>query len=144
MPFPAGAKLGPYEIVGLLGAGGMGEVYRAKDPRLGRDVAIKTLPSGLAGDSDRLRRFETEARAASLLSHPDILAVFDVGTADGQPYIVSELLEGENLARAAQSRSAAVVEERRDRGVDRRRPRRRACARHRPSRPQAGERVPDA
>jgi len=97
VPIPVGAKLGPYEILGPIGAGGMGEVYRAKDPRLGRDVAIKTLPPGLAGDSERLRRFETEARAASLLSHPNILTVFDVGAADGQPYIVSELLEGENL-----------------------------------------------
>jgi serine/threonine protein kinase len=94
---PVGTKLGPYEIVGLIGTGGMGEVHRARDTRLGREVAIKTLPPGLTGQPERLRRFETEARAASLLSHPNILTIHDIGTADGQPYIVSELLEGENL-----------------------------------------------
>src|SRR5687768_5274576 len=92
-----GSKLGPYEIVGLIGAGGMGEVYRARDSRLGRDVAIKTLPAGFAADAERLKRFEFEARAASQLSHPNILTIHDIGTTDGQPYIVSELLEGENL-----------------------------------------------
>jgi serine/threonine-protein kinase len=94
---PVGTRLGPYEILGLIGVGGMGEVHRARDTRLGRDVAIKTLPAGLAADPERLRRFEVEARAASLLSHPNILSVYDIGTSDGQPYIVSELLEGENL-----------------------------------------------
>ena len=97
MAIPAGTRLGPYEILGLIGAGGMGEVHRARDTRLGRDVAIKTLPAGFAADPDRLRRFEIEARAASLLSHPSILSIFDIGTANGQPYIVSELLDGENL-----------------------------------------------
>ncbi len=97
MPVAIGARLGPYEIVGFLGAGGMGEVYRARDPRLGREVAIKILPAAFAGDADRLRRFELEAKAASLLSHPGILTVHDIGTADGAPYIVSELLEGETL-----------------------------------------------
>jgi len=90
-------KLGPYEIQSLLGAGGMGEVYRARDPRLGREVAIKILTSGSAPDSERLRRFEQEARATAALNHPNILAVFDIGTQDGSPYIVSELLEGETL-----------------------------------------------
>jgi serine/threonine protein kinase len=75
----------------------MGEVHRARDTRLGRDVAIKTLPAGLAADPERLRRFEIEARAASLLSHPNIVSVYDIGTTDGQPYIVSELLDGETL-----------------------------------------------
>jgi serine/threonine protein kinase len=108
--------LGPYRIVALLGAGGMSEVYRAHDPRLGRDVAIKVLPPELATDPDRLRRFEREARAVAALNHPNILAVFDVGVAagpapareagslvpPGEPpatvsYIVSELLEGETL-----------------------------------------------
>ena len=92
-----GSKLGPYEVLGLIGAGGMGEVYRARDARLGRDVAIKTLPSGLAADAERLKRFELEARAASQLSHPNILTIYDIGTTDGQPYIVSELLEGETI-----------------------------------------------
>src|ERR1700683_2211584 len=90
-------KLGPYEIQSLLGAGGMGEVYRARDPRLGREVAIKILTSGSAPDSERLRRFEQEARATAALNHPNILAVFDLGTQDNPPYIVSELRQGESL-----------------------------------------------
>jgi serine/threonine-protein kinase len=94
---PAGTRLGPYEVLGLLGAGGMGEVHRARDTRLGREVAIKTLPAGLATDPERLRRFEIEAKAASQLSHPNIVSVYDIGTTDGQPYIVSELLDGETL-----------------------------------------------
>ena len=97
MAIPVGTRLGPYEILGLIGVGGMGEVHRARDTRLGRDVAIKTLPAGLVADPDRLRRFEIEARAASLLSHPGILSIFDIGTSEGQPYIVSELLDGEDL-----------------------------------------------
>ena len=97
MALAAGARLGPYEIVSALGAGGMGEVYRAKDPRLGRDVAMKILPAGFSADPDRLRRFEQEARAAAALNHPNILTVHEIGTHDGQPYIVSELLEGQTL-----------------------------------------------
>jgi predicted Ser/Thr protein kinase len=93
----AGSKLGPYEIVAPIGAGGMGEVYRAKDPRLGREVAIKVLPASLSQDADRLKRFEQEARAAGVLNHPNITAVYDLGTHDGAPYIVTELLEGETL-----------------------------------------------
>ncbi len=92
-----GAKLGPYEILGAIGAGGMGEVYRAKDPRLGREVAIKTLPPQFSQDPERIRRFESEARAAGMLNHPNVLTVFDVGTADGVLYVVSELLSGETL-----------------------------------------------
>ncbi len=92
-----GKKLGDYEVKSLLGSGGMGEVYRARDSRLGRDVAIKVLPSFLSTDSDRLRRFELEARAAAALNHPNILAVFQMGTYEGAPYLVSELLEGETL-----------------------------------------------
>jgi Tol biopolymer transport system component len=92
-----GSKLGPYEIVAPLGAGGMGEVYRAKDSRLGRDVAVKVLPASFSNDPDRLRRFEQEARAAGILNHPNITAVYDVGTVDGAPYVVTELLEGETL-----------------------------------------------
>src|SRR3989454_254863 len=97
MPLAPGAKLGPYEITAPLGAGGMGEVYRASDPRLRRDVAIKVLPPGLATDPARLRRFEQEALAAASLNHPNILAVYDIGVHDDAPYIVSELLEGGTL-----------------------------------------------
>src|SRR6516162_5852821 len=96
----AGSKLGPYEILGQIGAGGMGEVYRAKDPRLGRDVAIKVLPASFSADADRLRRFEQEARAAGILNHPNITAVYDIGSHEGAPYVVQELLEGETLRSA--------------------------------------------
>ena len=97
MTLAAGTRLGPYEILSPLGAGGMGEVYRAKDPRLGREVAIKVLPASLSQDADRLKRFEQEARAAGVLNHPNITAVHDIGSHDGAPYIVTELLEGETL-----------------------------------------------
>jgi serine/threonine protein kinase/tetratricopeptide (TPR) repeat protein len=97
MALTPGSRLGPYEILTPLGAGGMGEVYRARDPRLGRDVAIKVLPASFSQDADRLRRFEQEARAAGVLNHPNITAVYDVGTHDGAPYVVQELLEGETL-----------------------------------------------
>src|SRR5262249_42547122 len=97
MPLTPGKKIGPYEIASLLGAGGMGEVYRAKDPRIGRDVAIKIIPATYASDQDRLRRFEQEARAAGVLNHPNVLAIFDVGAADGSPFLIAELLEGETL-----------------------------------------------
>src|SRR6266550_793425 len=98
---PPGTRLGPYEIQSLLGAGGMGEVYRARDSRLERDVAVKVLPRALAQDQDRLKRFEREARAAGQLNHPNIMAVHDIGSTDansnGLPYIVCELLEGVTL-----------------------------------------------
>src|SRR5215813_3574175 len=97
MSLTAGTRLGPYEILAPLGAGGMGEVWRARDPRLGRDVAIKVLPSNLSQDPDRLKRFEQEARAAGALNHPAITAVYDIGTHGGSLYVVSELLEGETL-----------------------------------------------
>src|SRR5213594_3196545 len=97
MTIIAGTKLGRYEIISQLGAGGMGEVYRARDEKLNRDVAIKVLPATLSQDADRLRRFEQEAQAAGALNHPNILSVYDVGTHDGAPYVVSELLEGETL-----------------------------------------------
>ncbi|HEX4440625.1 MAG TPA: protein kinase, partial [Thermoanaerobaculia bacterium] len=99
MTLSAGSRLGPYEILGQIGAGGMGEVYRARDPRLGRDVAIKVLPASFSTDADRLRRFEQEAKAAGLLNHPNITIVYDIGTnsSDGAPYVVQELLEGETL-----------------------------------------------
>ncbi len=93
----AGTRVGPYEIVAAIAAGGMGEVYRARDSRLDRDVAIKLLPATYSGDPQRLRRFELEARAAGQLAHPNIPAVYDVGAYQGSPYVVSELLEGETL-----------------------------------------------
>ena len=99
MSLPPGTRLGPYEIVAPIGAGGMGEVYRARDtrPSLAREVAIKVLPSSLSSDAERLRRFEQEARAAGMLNHPNIVAIYDVGTHEGAPYVVTELLEGETL-----------------------------------------------
>src|SRR5882757_6219435 len=97
MSLAPGTKLGPYEILGPIGAGGMGEVYRARDERLSRDVAVKVLPASFAGDADRLLRFEQEARAAGQLNHPNILIVYDIGTHAGAPYVVAELLEGDTL-----------------------------------------------
>ena len=97
MAVAAGTKLGPYEVLSPLGAGGMGEVYRARDPRLGRDVAVKVLPAEYSNDPELLRRFEQEARATAALNHPNILALFDIARQDESPYIVSELLEGETL-----------------------------------------------
>src|SRR5262245_4050155 len=92
-----GQQIGAYKILALLGRGGMGVVYRARDERLRRDVAIKVLPASFANDADRLRRFEQEAHATSALNHPNILTVHDLGIHDGSPYIVAELLEGEEL-----------------------------------------------
>jgi eukaryotic-like serine/threonine-protein kinase len=92
-----GSCLGPYQVVALLGAGGMGEVYRASDPRLRREVAVKVLSRHCLADQAKLRRFEHEARAAGALNHPNILSVFDIGVQDGVPYVVTELLEGETL-----------------------------------------------
>jgi serine/threonine protein kinase/dipeptidyl aminopeptidase/acylaminoacyl peptidase len=97
MSLPAGTQLGPYEVLELIGAGGMGEVYKARDQRLGRDVAVKVMPASFASDPERLRRFEQEARAVASLSHPNILAVHDIGQHARQPYMVSELLQGESL-----------------------------------------------
>jgi Tol biopolymer transport system component len=97
MTLTSGTRVGPYEIAALVGAGGMGEVYRARDTRLGRDVAIKVLPAAYSADAGRLHRFEQEARAAGVLNHPNILTVHDIGAHDGAPYIVSELLEGQTL-----------------------------------------------
>jgi serine/threonine protein kinase len=96
MSLKSGTRLGPYEVVELVGAGGMGEVYRARDTRLGRDVAVKVLPAGIA-DGDRLRRFEQEARAASSLNHPNIVAVHDIGTHDANVFVAMELIEGRSL-----------------------------------------------
>jgi serine/threonine protein kinase len=98
LPLSSGDLLGPYEIVSPLGKGGMGEVYRARDTRLGREVALKVLPETGANDADTLRRFEREARAVAALNHPNILSIHDTGEFRGVPYAVTELLEGENLS----------------------------------------------
>jgi Tol biopolymer transport system component len=103
MTLAIGAKLGPYEVIGTLGAGGMGEVYRARDARLSRDVAVKVLPAAFSRDPERLRRFEQEARATAALNHPNILAIFDIGTHEESLYVVTELLEGETLRQRIQS-----------------------------------------
>ncbi len=97
MSVAAGTCIGRYEISSMLGAGGMGEVYLARDPKINRNVAIKVLPAAFSADSERLRRFEQEAQAAGALNHPNILSIYDVDTHDGSPYVVSELLEGETL-----------------------------------------------
>ncbi len=98
MPLTSGSRLGPYEIVGALGRGGMGEVYRARDPRLGRDVAIKALSSEFARDPERLARFRREAKTLAALNHPNIAAIYGLEEADGVPHLVLELVEGETLA----------------------------------------------
>ena len=97
MPLSAGTRLGPYEILAPIGAGGMGEVYRARDSRLGREVALKILPAAFASDPDRVRRFEQEGRAAAALNHPNIVVIYDAGSQDGVFYVATELLEGETL-----------------------------------------------
>jgi serine/threonine protein kinase len=97
MTLTAGARLGPYEIVAPIGSGGMGEVYRARDPRLGREVAVKVLPAAVAGDPDRLKRFEKEARSASALNHPNIVTIYDIGESGGASYIAMELVNGRTL-----------------------------------------------
>src|SRR6201988_2011070 len=97
MTLVCGSTLGPYEIESVIGAGGMGEVYRAHDARLDRTVAIKVLPASFSTDHDRLQRFAQEARAAAALNHPNILSIYDIGDDHGTPYVVSELLEGETL-----------------------------------------------
>jgi len=108
MTLTFGTKLGPYEIVAPLGAGGMGEVYRARDARLGRDVAIKVLPEALARNADRLRRFEQEARTIATLNHPNILGIHDIGAHDGAPFLVTECLEGQTLREKLKSGPLAV------------------------------------
>jgi len=103
MSIEPGTRLGRYEIRALIGEGGMGQVYRATDTGIGRNVAIKVLPPNLASEQQRLQRFEQEAKAAGALNHPNVLAIYDVGTHDGAPYVVSELLEGETLRDRLQS-----------------------------------------
>src|SRR5262245_48360585 len=96
----SGIQVGPYKITASVGAGGMGEVFRARDTRLNRDVAIKVLPKDFVSDADRLRRFEQEAQTLAALNHPNILTIHDAGVHDGAPYLVSELLEGRTLREA--------------------------------------------
>src|SRR5277367_4736434 len=97
MRLSPGGRLGPYEILALIGAGGMGEVYRALDTRLKRDVALKVLPVEVSRDHDRRQRFEQEARAVAALNHPNIVAIYDVGEEHGVLFLVTELVEGRNL-----------------------------------------------
>lgn len=97
MSLSPNTTLGPYTILSKIGEGGMGEVWRARDSKLGRDVAIKVLPAAFSADKDRLARFEQEAQSAGALNHPNILVIHHIGTHDSSPYIVSELLEGETL-----------------------------------------------
>src|SRR5512134_545626 len=97
MTLSAGSRLGSYEILSPLGAGGMGEVYRAKDSKLGREAAVKVLPEALAADPERRQRFEQEARSASALNHPNILTIYDIGQTNGTVYIAMELVEGRTL-----------------------------------------------
>src|SRR6204780_5030363 len=97
MPLSAGTRLGPYEVLAPIGAGGMGEVYRARDSRLGREVPLKILPVAFASDPDRVRRFEQEGRAAAALNHPNIVVIYDTGSEGGGFYVATELLEVETL-----------------------------------------------
>src|SRR5512144_541798 len=97
MPFTPGSRLGPYEVVAAIGAGGMREVYRARDPKLGRDVAIKVLPREMAGDAERLARFEREAQSLAALNHPNIVTIFAIEESGGTRFLAMELVEGEGL-----------------------------------------------
>src|ERR1700678_2690627 len=97
MPIPVGTLLGPYKILAPLGAGGMGEVYRASDTRLGREIALKILPQEMCRDGSMRARFELEARAVSALNHPNIVSIYDIGQTDDTLYIVTELVDGEPL-----------------------------------------------
>ena len=108
MALPAATRLGPYEIQSALGAGGMGEVYKARDTRLDRIVAIKVLPDNLAADPEFRERFDREAKAVAALTHPHICALYDVGHQDGNAYLVMEYLEGNTLGRSVGQRSAVA------------------------------------
>ena len=143
MALTPGARLGPYEIRSLLGQGGMGEVYRARDPRLDREVAIKVLHETAAADASRRARFEFEARAVAALNHPNILGVYDFASDEGRYYIVSELVNGESLRARIDRGPIGIREFYRIARATRRRPFCRACGRHRPPRPEARERHAD-
>ena len=109
MALSPGTRFGPYEILAAIGAGGMGEVYKAADTRLEREVAIKVLPTAFAQDAERLSRFEREAKAVAALSHPNILSIFDFGVEDGQAYAVTELLDGETLRQRLDTQGALPI-----------------------------------
>src|ERR1700686_2045124 len=109
MALAAGTRCGPYEIISLLGTGGMGEVYRARDSRLGRDIAIKLLPDNLVFSMERLERFEQEARSASALNHPNIVTIYELGHVDSTHYIAMELIEGRTLRELLESGSIPVL-----------------------------------
>ena len=140
MPLAPGTRLGPYEIVAPLGAGGMGEVYRARDTRSARDVAIKALPQAFAADPERLARFRREAQTLASLNHPNIAAIYGLEEVDGAPYLVLELVEGETLAARLARGALTLREGARARRPDRGRDRGGARARRRPPRPEARQR----
>ena len=142
MPLPPASRLGPYEVVRLLGAGAMGEVYSARDTRLGRLVAVKLLPDVLAADPAHAVRLRQEALAASALNHPNVMAVHDVGTEGDVFFVVSELIEGQTLRERLQAGRLPADRAARLRGAGGAGPRRRARQGHRPPRPEARE--PDA
>ena len=143
MSLSTGQRLGPYEILAPIGAGGMGEVYRARDTRLGREVAIKVLPAELSADGDRLKRFEKEARAASSLNHPNIVTIYEVGSGDSTSFIVMELVEGKTLGEMLAGGPLQARRTARHRHTDRRRTGEGALRRHRPSGLEARERHGD-
>ena len=144
MALSVGQTAGPYEIVAPLGAGGMGEVYRATDTRLGRDVALKLLPEAFASDPDRLARFEREAKLLASLYHPSIATLFGLEEVAGQRVLVMELVQGEDLAERLKRGPIPVDEAIADRAADRGSARGGAREGHRPPRPQARERQADA
>src|SRR6185436_10284994 len=110
MTLPGGSRLGRYEVREMLGKGGMGEVYLAHDPQLGRPVALKILPPEVASDAERMRRFEQEAKAASALNHPNILTIYEIGEADSRRFMAAELVEGVTLRRRMQNGALALPE----------------------------------
>ena len=143
MSLTPGTRIGHYDIRSSLGTGGMGEVYRATDTKLGRDVALKVLPADMASHPDRLERFRREAKALAALDHPGIVTVHSVEEADGRHFLTMQLVEGRSLDRAIAARRPARRADRRDRDRAGRRARRRPRPRHRPPRPEAGERHAD-
>ena len=140
----SGARIGAFEVVSLLGKGGMGEVYRARDARLNRDVAVKILPAAFASDPDRLARFKREAQVLASLNHPNIAAIYGFEETDGVLALVLELVEGPTLADRIAAGASGAGRGAADRQADCRRARMRAHAGHRPSRPEAGQHQSEA